>query len=493
MDDDTRRPRRVGPIIAGLATAAAVAGILGTLAFAKASAPPSFARDVAPVLADRCTGCHQLGGIAPFSLESSREASRYAGAIGAAVASKRMPPWPPGPASPAFLGSEQRVLSARERDTLVRWARAGGHVDKAVAVDKPAPVADDVRTGETARTLAMADTYTPVKLNGATDDYRCFLLDPQLEEDVFVTSARIDPGARTEVHHVILFKVPPEQIGQAEQLDARAAGLGWRCFGGTGIDLFEGRGGGIQGAIQALDDAPWLSAWAPGAVANRLPDGLGIPLAKGSRLIMQVHYNLLNGDRPDRSSAVLTTVPATAGLKRVDVSLLPAPVELPCPPGATAKLCNRTAALDDLVKKYGQQAAYSTVGLSLLCGKDSANPKPGQTTFCDRSVTGPTTIIGVAGHMHLLGKSIRIELNPGKPNRRVLLDIPRWDFHWQSMYLLAQPITAQARDTIRVTCRHDQGLRKTAGHGVSQQLRYVLWGEGTTDEMCLGALQVTRG
>jgi hypothetical protein len=31
------------------------------------------------------------------------------------------------------------------------------------------------------------------------------------------------------------------------------------------------------------------------------------------------------------------------------------------------------------------------------------------------------------------------------------------------------------------------------GHGVPKTPRYVLWGEGTTDEMCLGILQATRG
>jgi hypothetical protein len=383
------------------------------------------------------------------------------------------------------------VLSARERDVLVRWARAGGPVDQAVAVAKPPPAGDDVRAGETLRRLAMPETYAPRRANGATDDYRCFLLDPQLDEDVFVTSARIDPGARDEVHHVILFKVPPDQIAQAEQLDARAPGLGWSCFGGTGIDFAQG--GTAQSVVRALDDAPWLAAWAPGAVSVRAPDGLGIPLTKGSRIIMQVHYNLLNGDRPDRSSAVLTTVPASAGLKRIDISLLPAPVELPCPAGATARLCNRQAALDDLTRKYGPEAAYAATGLLLLCGKSTTNPPAGQTTYCARRVTGPTTIVGVAGHMHLLGKSIRVELNPGRPDARVLLDIPRWDFHWQSLYQLVQPIEAHAGDTIRVTCKHDQALRKMAGHGVPQQLRYVLWGEGTTDEMCLAALEVVHG
>ena len=45
---------------------------------------------------------------------------------------------------------------------------------------------------------------------------------------------------------------------------------------------------------------------------------------------------------------------------------------------------------------------------------------------------------------------------------------------------------AEPGDTVRVTCRHDASLR-------DGEPRYVVWGEGTTDEMCLGVLQVTRG
>ena len=64
------------------------------------AAAPSFQRDVAPILREKCTGCHQVGGIAPFSLETAKQASKWAQAIGAAVDAKVMPPWPPGPASP---------------------------------------------------------------------------------------------------------------------------------------------------------------------------------------------------------------------------------------------------------------------------------------------------------------------------------------------------------------------------------------------------------
>ena len=201
---------------------------------------------------------------------------------------------------------------------------------------------------------------------------------------------------------------------------------------------------------------------------------------------MQVHYNLANGTRPDRSRAVLTTAPAGRGLTPLRTVLLPAPVELACRPGESGALCDRTAALFDQANRFGGDAALVPTGLLLLCGKDAAQPVAAPTTFCDRPVSEPTTIHAVAGHMHLLGRSIRVELNPGTARARLLLEIPRWSFHWQASYVLERPVRAEAGDVLRVTCRHDTSLRTGAP-------RYVLWGEGTADEMCLGVLQVTRG
>jgi hypothetical protein len=469
---------------------AAFAVPLAAVALAGSPKAPSFQREVAPILANRCTGCHYDGGIAPFSLQTAASAKRHAAAIEEAVRTRRMPPWPPGPASPQLVGADARILTSEERNTLLRWARAGGPIDRAVRVATPPVETDGGRAGETVRVLELPAPYSPRKARGATDDYHCFLLDPGLDQDSFVTSSRIDPGARPQVHHVILFRVAPQQVAAAEQLDAHTPEPGWSCFGGTGLEFGEVRS--RQDALKFLDDAQWIAAWAPGGGSNRLADGLGIPLAKGSRLVMQVHYNLLNGSRADRSKVVLTTLPASAGLKTVTAMLLPAPVELPCPAGAKAALCDRTAALDDLARKYGPQAPYTEIGLLLLCGKDAGRPPAGANTSCDRRIERATTILGVLGHMHLLGVSIRIELNPGRPDRRVLLDIPRWDFHWQSLYRLAEPVVAQPGDTIRVTCRHSQALRASPEYVGPKTPRYVMWGEGTTDEMCLGVLQVTR-
>jgi mono/diheme cytochrome c family protein len=457
--------------------AAAVVGLAAVVAVVlltrdEGQAAPSFSRDVAPILADKCAGCHQPGGIAPFSLESAATASSHADAIAAAVESRRMPPWPPGPDSPAFEGQEERQLSADETATIVEWARSGARVDgRALEAGPVEPL--QAADGERLVELEMTEVYRP---SGEGDDYRCFLLDPGLAEDAFVTSAAVVPGAPSVVHHVILFRASPEQVPEARALDDAAPGQGWPCFGGTGLGM----------GVDSLDDAGWLAAWAPGGEPDRAPDGVGAPLAAGSQVVMQVHYNLLHGAEPDRTAAALTFAPGDAELEPSSTMLVPGPVELPCATNESGPLCEREAAIADLVRKRGPEAAFLPAGLRVLCGGSLfGSIEAGPVSTCERGFDTRTTIHSIAGHMHVLGRSIRLELLPEGGEPQVLLDIPRWDFHWQNAYAFVEPVVAEPGDRIRVTCRHDPTLREG-------DPRYVVWGEGTTDEMCLGVLQVTR-
>jgi hypothetical protein len=340
----------------------------------------------------------------------------------------------------------------------------------------PALSGEPLRPGERIDELTMPASYTPSAPNGVgTDDYHCFILDPKLDEDAFITGIDVLPGNPDVVHHVILFRVPPDSIGAATAQDSQQAGPGWTCFGGTGID------GGAQ-----LDNAPWLGAWAPGGGEQVLADDVGIPLEAGSKVIMQVHYNLLAGDAPDRTAARLRLAPGDADLAPLQTMLLPAPVELPCRAGHDdGPLCSRDAAVADNAERFGF-AAQTANYLHLLCG----GVDPGPVQRCDREVRRPTTIRAAAGHMHLLGRRIRIEVDPGTKRAQTVLDIPVWDFDDQGAKPV-DPVKLRPGDTVRVTCRHDQGLRDLLPAFEGQQERYVVWGEGTTDEMCLGLLMVT--
>ena len=347
--------------------------------------------------------------------------------------------------------------------------------------DAPTSAAPRVtlRSGEKLVSLGLPRAYTPAAPSGGTDDYRCFLLDPRLQANAFVTGYDVLPGQEDVVHHVILYRVPPASVAKARARDAATPGDGWTCFGGTGLDN--------QGAT--LNDAPWVGAWAPGGHEQVLSPDIGIPLPRGSLLVLQVHYNLLRGAKPDRTSVKLRLSTSTR-LAPLETMLLPAPVELPCRPGRTGKLCDREQALLDVGARFGGRSSAMVAGLLALCQGDFV-PRPGTTQSCTRRVEQPATVRAAAGHMHLLGSAIRIELNPGTPGARTLLDIKQWDFDNQGSIPVAAT-RLRVGDQVRVTCTHDQSWRDKLAELRRIPERYVVWGEGTTDEMCLGILSVTR-
>src|SRR4051794_22704105 len=168
-------------------------------------------------------------------------------------------------------GMDSGAGEGRPSPSAVTQTPAAAHTAHAAGA-AAAPVArKPLRAGERFVRLAMPKPYTPSAPYGTgTDDYRCFVLDPHLSRDAFITGLDILPGTPSEVHHVILFRAPPETVPAVEGQDAADDGEGWTCFGGTGLE----RGG-------ALEDAPWLGAWAPGAPSRSWPRTSGSRSRRG--------------------------------------------------------------------------------------------------------------------------------------------------------------------------------------------------------------------
>jgi mono/diheme cytochrome c family protein len=442
---------------------------------------------VAPIFAEKCAGCHTPGGIAPFSLRSARSAAAHADGILVMTQLGRMPPWMPGHDSPAYLDQSRRILTPAQKKLIARWVRGGARLGTGRSVVPP-PV--DNNAPGTTMTLTPSKSYLPKAAVGGLDDYHCFLLEPHLARDAYVTNAVIKPQQATIVHHVILFEAAGDNAVDARRLNAASGGKGWTCFGGPGLSETHPSAGSASN--DRLGAPPWISAWVPGHATNDTPPGTGVLVHAGAAIVMQVHYNLIHKAKRDRSRAILRFLPTEqADLTPLNTILIPAPVELPCPRGVKSWLCSRDVAVQEEIKKYGYNAALIPSGLLYICGKSLADypsspaSVKGLTTFCDRRVTRPLRIYGVAGHMHIRGYDIRIQLNG-----RTLLHIPRWNFHWQDAYYLEHPVDANVGDTIRVSCRFDNSkIKQPLVNGRLLKPRYVLWGEGTTDEMCLGLLQ----
>jgi Copper type II ascorbate-dependent monooxygenase, C-terminal domain len=108
---------------------------------------------------------------------------------------------------------------------------------------------------------------------------------------------------------------------------------------------------------------------------------------------------------------------------------------------------------------------------------------------CDQRNPNNMTLHSVGRRMHLLSKSIKIELNPGTTYAKTLLNIPKWDFHWQDNYWFKNPVEIKRGNIIRTTCTFDNSpANQPEIAGKKGDPKYVMWAEATTDEMCLGIL-----
>ncbi|WP_433302156.1 monooxygenase [Actinoplanes sp. CA-030573] len=353
----------------------------------------------------------------------------------------------------------------------------GAHAGGSSAPPQP------LRAGERFVNLRMAAAYTPVPPEGGSDEYRCQVIDPGLTKTAFLTGTQFTPGNVAIAHHAIVYAVPPRGAAAVRKQDAKTPGAGWQCFGGTGV----------AGAQVEEGDAAWVDTWAPGATETLLDQDAGYKLEPGSLIVLQIHYNLLaTGGKPagpDRSAVRLRLTDGTPQTRELETWPLDAPTDLPCAAGESGPLCDRAASIADVTKRFGPDVGEMADRQVEECGRGV--PKPGITQTCDHKVEAPMTLFAGFGHMHMLGRAIKVELNPGTPKAQVVLDVPHFDFDNQRLMKLPKPVDIGPGDTLRVTCTHDAGLRKLLPQLRKLPPRYVVWGDGTSDEMCIGIMTVS--
>lgn len=107
--------------------------------------------------------------------------------------------------------------------------------------------------------------------------------------------------------------------------------------------------------------------------------------------------------------------------------------------------------------------------------------------------SAPFTIYSSLLHMHLHGTQTTLSLLHSDGTSTCLLDIPDWNFHWQGTYWLQQPVVVQAGDQLSIDCHWDNSAAdQPVINGAPIPTADINWGEGTTDEMCLGFVYVTQ-
>lgn len=142
-----------------------------------------------------------------------------------------------------------------------------------------------------------------------------------------------------------------------------------------------------------------------------------------------------------------------------------------------------------------RSAALTSMQNSLPAGSANTTqprPKAGSTQACMRSVPDAIQIRAVAGHMHMLGKSIQVDVVRRDGASQRLLDVKVWNFDDQRATVLPKLVTMHPADQLKVTCTHDATLRQRLPALAKLPPRYVVWGEGSSDEMCLGIINYTQ-
>lgn len=409
----------------------------------------TYHEDVAPLLEQQCISCHQVGGIAPFSLEGYEAAKQYAAAMRESITNRRMPPQPLLHDGSCQTFTNARWMTDDEIRLVGAWMDQGlleGNPDAA----SPTPAPQVGLSGEVVELKTPTYRPSPSSNSGLNDDYRCFLIQPDFEQDKFLTAFEVVPGNPALVHHVLAFSVAPDQVVDSktgatnrqviEGLQAAAGSTpGWECYGLSGEGV-------VPNGLPA--------SWAPGAGTTRYPESTGLRLRAGEWLVVQLHYNLDYAQGEDSTTLRLELKDGvlSEGVNVLDDGFLKTlSTETPAslPPGDSSTVFSWEVSFEEL--EAFAQTYY---------GYEGALPE--------------LKIYGVYPHMHGLGRSMYVTLE-GSGGQECAVNVQDWDFNWQQFYFYQEPLVFKPGDTVKVSCEFD-----TRG-----QEEPVMPGLGTADEMCM--------
>ncbi len=394
------------------------------------AAPPTFNKDVLPILQKHCQNCHRPGEIGPMPLLRYDETRPWAKAIKQAVALGKMPPWLADPKYGHF--ANDRRLSPAEIQTLEAWVDAGA--PEGDARDKPAPVqwtdGWNIRPDEI---FQMPDPF-PVPATG-TLDYVYVVIPTGFRKDTWVTAAEVRPSARSVVHHVLAVVRPP---GSQWMKDAKP-------FVPYVPPLPSSDGSDPQ-AQPVNMSYELLAGYSPGMQPQRFDvDHSAKLIPAGSDIVLQVHYT------PNGKTAVQDQT-------RVGLTLASEP-----PP-----------------KRF-----MSAVAASWKWEIPAGDPNyegHARLTFGE-----PVELVFVQPHMHVRGKDMTVRLVYPTGESQTILHVPHYDFHWQIIYYLDKPLSLPEGTRVEVTAHWDNSAANPNNPDATKTVRY---GFQSTEEMLSAAMGV---
>lgn len=224
----------------------------------------SYSDTVAPMLMEKCAGCHRPGGIAPWAMTNHAMVQGFSPMIRETILTRRMPPWHADPAVGEFL--HDMSLSVEQKQQLLSWIDAGSQRG---AGDDPLEQVDAQLTewsmGEPDYIVTLPEFDIPAT---GTLDYQFFEVPNTLDRDVWVKAVQIAPGERQVVHHAIAtFGAPSEGMSDSSS------------------SLFQ----------------PQLMTFVPGNDTYFYPEDTGVFVPAGSSFYTQMHYTTYGREARDQT------------------------------------------------------------------------------------------------------------------------------------------------------------------------------------------------
>ena len=259
------------------------------------------------------------------------------------------------------------------------------------------------------------------------DEYRCFVLDPGFETDQWIDVIEVLPGNLTTDHHIVIYV---DQTGAiATQRDEAEPGEGYSCFGGAGFPAY------------------MVPGWGPGYAATVTPGDSGYLLRAGAKIVVQMHYHKTGSAEEDLTRVGLRLAKNNPTKVLYNGYVISARLQIP-PGDANHVVTGRAPIREDI------------------------------------------TVYSIVAHMHYLGKAMDIWAILPDGTRVDLLKVPRFDFYWQTEYMLAEPQRLPEGTMVHMQATFDNSPESPYQHSTPPRL--VTFGEQTTDEMAVGVFFHTR-
>jgi hypothetical protein len=388
--------------------------------------PPTFYKDVLPILQDHCQSCHRAGEVAPMPLETYDQTRPWADIMAHTVAMRMMPPWFADPRYGHFANDPS--LTEKQIAAIVEWAKGGAPGGDPL----DAPPLKKWREGWNIRKPDLVlKMPQPVEIPARGEvEYTYEIVPTHFAEDRWVQMSEFRPGSPSHVHHAVVYIRPPDSPW------LRHAPVGQPFTASTLADPEEKRQ-----AHETTSDL--LLVYAPGSSPDQWPEGMAKFVPAGSDLVFQMHYTT-NGTS-DKDQTEIGLVFAKTPPKQRVITLQLNNHALLIPPGA-----------DDFRVEVQGTLPNDAVLLSLF------------------------------PHMHLRGKRFGYDIVHDDGSVEVLLRV-NYHFHWQLSYKLAEPRLLKAGTKLRAIAWYDNS--KNNPHNPDPD-KLVTWGDQTSDEMMVGFFDV---